>query len=245
MTRGKLGAACRAMVVVFFATACCFAANVSLGKPATANTNFIGGCGEVFPAFALTDGFLNDTLTGLSCPPGPWSFWLGSDGTGATAVASIDLGSDFSITEFDIQTTHNRGSNDRGTTLFSLYIGDTAVDFSNSATWGTQVINNGSLSWTPCCGPIPIDVFNISASTGRYVTLASLAAQGINGGGAGLNEISVFGTPAAVGGAPEPSALVLAAAGVMLIAGLRTRPASRQGRTLAAGNAGASKPTLN
>ena len=183
----------------------CQASNLSLGKTATANTNYNGGCGEVFPSPALTDGLFNDTATGNPCPNG-WSFWLGGNGTGSSAVVNIDLGQDYSIDEIDIQTTHNRGFNDRGTTLFSLYIGTAPVVFGNSGTYGTQVLNSQSLTWTACCAAIPVDTLSISPTVGRYVTLTSLAALNNN---AGLNEITVLGGAAT--SVPEPASFVFVA----------------------------------
>jgi hypothetical protein len=174
---------------------------LSLGKTATASSFYNGGCGEIFPAFALTDGLMNDTASGNPCPNG-WSFWLGVDNSGNNAVVSIDLGQDYSISSVQIQTTHNRGFDDRGTTSFSLYIGDTPVVFGNTATYGTQVLNAQSLTWTPT-SPIPINTFTFGPDTGRYVTLTSLAA--INNR-SGLNEISVFGDVLA----PEPGSFMLA-----------------------------------
>src|SRR4051812_18671213 len=98
---------CAALVALSAVLAKAADTNVALHKPVTGTAFYDSGT-ETFPYTNVTDGLLND-----SGAPSAWSFWL----TPNSQVGSftIDLQSSFTIDSFDLQNTHNRGFNDRGT----------------------------------------------------------------------------------------------------------------------------------
>jgi hypothetical protein len=158
---------------------------ISQGKPVTATDFYNSGGGEVFPASNITDGQFNDTGT-----PSNWSFWLTPNGQ--TGSATIDLGSLYTIDEFQIQDTHNRGYDDRGTNAFDISVSSDDITF-------TPVVADSFGTWPN----LPIVTENSFAPVNaQYVKFNIDTVYGSSGG---LNELQVFGSPAAV---PEASTTI-------------------------------------
>lgn len=170
---------------------------ISQGKTVTA-TGFYDNGTETFPASNITDGRFGDTGSA-----GDWSFWLTPNGQ--MGSATIDLGSQYTIDSFQLQDTHNRGYNDRGTNAFDISVSSDGVNFapvlddsfSQSAWQNLSVVTESSFA--------PV--------TGEYVKFNIDSLYG--GASGGLNELQVFGTPAAV---PEASTTV--SFGLLLALGL-------------------------
>lgn len=165
---------------------------LSLGASVTGDAYFQAGS-ENFPFDNLTDGRFNDTGS-----PGDWSFWLAPNGS-TDDYAIIDLGSVMVVDKIELQNTHNRGFNDRGTEDFRLSLSTDGITFNTviDATLGS-VLNLGS--------PIPIESFSIGNVAARYVRFDLDSYHGPKGGG--LNEISVYGV------VPEPSTALLLGVGL-------------------------------
>ena len=167
---------------------------VSQGKSVT-STPFFDLGDETFPASNITDGRFDDTGS-----PGNWSFWLTPNGQ--LGSATIDLGSLYTISSFQLQDTHNRGYNDRGTNAFDISVSTDGVNFA-------PVLSDAFTTWPN----IPIVTESAFAPiTGQYVKFNIDSIYGYSGG---LNELQVFGAPAAV---PEASTTV--SFGVLLMLGL-------------------------
>ena len=184
---------------------------ISQGKPVTATSSHTGIDGENFPASNITDGRFGDTGTANN-----WSFWLTPDGQ--LGSATIDLGSLYTIDSFQLQDTHNRGYNDRGTDAFDISVSSDGVSFkpvvtdafSQSAWQNLTVVTENSFA--------PV--------TGEYVKFNIDSTYG--GPSGGLNELQVFGTPAAV---PEASTTV--SLGLLLALGLGSVIVARKKRLTA------------
>ncbi len=160
---------------------------VSQGKAVTA-TGFYDQGSETFPASNITDGRFDDTGS-----PSNWSFWLTPNGQ--MGSATIDLGSQYTIDSFQLQDTHNRGYFDRGTNAFDISVSSDGVNFAPvlSDAFTMSAWQNLSILTESSFAPV----------TGEYVKFNIDSLYG--GASGGLNELQVFGTPAAV---PEASTTV-------------------------------------
>jgi hypothetical protein len=149
---------------------------VSLGAPVT-GSGFLAFEGDEFPFDNLTDGRFGDTGVFQD-----WSFWLGRNFTAEYFI--VDLGAVFNIDEMQIQNTHNRQFNDRGTRDFGISLSTDGAAYAS--------VLAGTLADVSGTGVgIPIETFAPSA-TGRYVRFDAQSAYGPYGS-VGLNELSVFG----------------------------------------------------
>ncbi|NUM37305.1 MAG: discoidin domain-containing protein [Candidatus Brocadiae bacterium] len=172
---------------------------LSEGKSVTGSSYYNSGS-EVFPYSKIVDGRYNDTGTGYD-----WSFWLTPNSSSAYAV--IDLGNVYSLSRFEVQNTHNRVHNDRGTKDFRISVSADGINYTSvvsttlAAVWGLN--------------PIPIETFHISSYQARYVRFDIDTWYG-NGGG--INELSVYGEAANV---PESESLLLALTGLLATLGLK------------------------
>ena len=166
---------------------------ISQGKPVT-STGFYDQGTETFPASNITDGLFDDTGT-----PGNWSFWLTPNGQ--LGSATINLGGLYAINQFQLQNTHNRGYDDRGTNAFDISVSTDGINF-------TPVVSGSFGTWPN----IPIVTENLTAPVvGKYVKFNIDSFYGSSGG---FNELQVYGTPAAV---PEASTTV--SLGLLLMLG--------------------------
>lgn len=174
--------------------------NHALGKPVTCNGFYSGLPGEVFPCENVNDGRIGDT--GAS---GDWSFWLLPNFT--TGHFILDLETVATIDFFELQNTHNRRYNDRATKDFRI-----SLSLDNAAY--VDVVDDQLAFETP---DISVVRFDIEDRAARYVRFDVDSwwdvSSSTTNGGAGLNEIWVWGEPV-----PEPSILLgllgLAAAGL-------------------------------
>ena len=169
---------------------------ISQSKPVTA-TSFYDQGTETFPASNITDGRFDDTGS-----PGNWSFWLTPNGQ--VGSATIDLGSLYSISSFQLQNTHNRDYNDRGTNAFDISVSSDGINF-------TPLVTDSFATWPS----IPIVTESTFApTTGEYVKFNIDSFYGSSGG---LNELQVFGTPAP---AAVPEASTTVSLGLLLAFGM-------------------------
>ncbi|MCA9265668.1 MAG: hypothetical protein KDA60_17525, partial [Planctomycetales bacterium] len=201
--------------------------NVALNKPiidGSSSWNQQAYDGGEFPASSVTYGSVADGFSGQR------SFlWLASefcpgpaciDGPDAEVYFTLDLGEVYDISEIDLLNTHNREFNDRGTGEFVIF-GSESVD-ENGQLVDPFVLVAGELPRSDGQVPITPEVFMegvfINDQPARYLKFQALTAYAtldtaINGG-AGLNEIQVYGTLV-----PEPTVAIwgwflLAAAGI-------------------------------
>ncbi len=170
---------------------------ISQGKPVT-STSFYDQGTETFPASNITDGRFDDTGS-----PSNWSFWLTPNGQ--MGSATIDLGSQYSIDSFQLQDTHNRGYNDRGTNAFDISVSSDGVNFAPVLADSFSQSAWQNLSLVPETSFAPV--------TGEFVKFNIDSLYGSSGG---LNELQVFGTPAA----PVPEASTTVSFGLLLMLGL-------------------------
>jgi hypothetical protein len=195
-------------------------ANVAAGKPVTTS----GSLAEYadFVAENVVDQRIDDFRSGYN-----WdhdrngvraSYWLGREQT-ANEWITIDLGEVMAITGIDLQNTHNTTFDDRGTKDFRI---EASSDGSNFTT-----VIAGTLADVAGTGDnIPIESFSVrngdfSLFSARYIRFE---ATNYYGNGAGLNEIFVFAH------VPEPGSIVLAAMGLLGLAGYGRRSRGRPGR---------------
>jgi hypothetical protein len=176
------------------------------GKSVTTSGYYNEGS-EVFPASNITDEEFND-----SGSPFNWSFWLTPQGQ--LGYATIDLGADYDITQFDLQDTHNRGYYDRGTQDFTI---STSLDGTNFSTVYTGAFTDSewaNLTW--------LDV-GITSTDAQYVKFTITSLWG--GASGGLNELQVFGSSAAQSAPDGGIGLTLVAGvfGLLLFVGRRNR----------------------
>jgi hypothetical protein len=162
---------------------------VCVGQPFNAGT---------YPAARVTDLSQADANTGRS------SYWLGRENC-SNEYFTIDLQEVYDLDEIVLKNTHNTQYNDRGTGEFVIY-GAAEVDAAN------QLIN-----------PFPIVAGELASSAGqiliagesfpvgddippvRYLKFQALTyLSSATNGGAGLNEIQVYGAPI-----PEPSTVAM------------------------------------
>lgn len=178
--------------------------NIALGKTTTASSFFDYGS-EAFPSANITDGITVD-----SGSPANWSFWLAAQGKNAGEWVQVDLGDNYQLSNITLFDTHNRWYNDRGTEAFTLSVSADGANFSTIASTSftsSQWLNQTALS---------ID----TSAVGRYVRFN--VVSGFGGQGAGLAEMSIAGSIAAV---PEPEtyAMFLAGLGLMGAVALRRK----------------------
>jgi hypothetical protein len=173
---------------------------ISLGKPVT-GTSFYNSGSETFTYQNIDDGLFNDTAgDGSTSPPyspaAPhnWSFWLTPNGL--IGSATIDLLGNFNINQIQVQNTHNRGFNDRGTNAYHIDVSTNNVNY-------TTIITDSFPTWPS----LPIVTYNFSPVQAEFVRFNIDSFFGSSGG---LNEMSVFGTQVSTG-TPEPGALALLA----------------------------------
>ena len=172
---------------------------LSQGKTVTGSSYYNSGS-EVFPYSKIVDGRYDDTGTGYD-----WSFWLTPQSSGGYAI--IDLANIYSISRFEVQNTHNRQHNDRGTKDFRISVSTDGINYTSivsttlAAVWGLN--------------PIPIEIFNITSIQARYVRFDVDTWYGSSGG---INELSVYGESGVV---PESETLLLALTGLLATLGLR------------------------
>ncbi len=191
----SVGAAALAAAFVFQAAASAQSSTlISQGKTVTSTAFYDQGT-ETFPASNITDGRFDDTGS-----PGDWSFWLTPNGQ--MGSATIDLGGLYTIDQFQLQNTHNRGYNDRGTDAFDISVSTDDINFA-------PVVSDSFATWPN----IPIVTESgFAPVTGEYV---KFNIDSIYGSSGGLNELQVFGAPAAV-----PEASTTASLGLLLTLGL-------------------------
>jgi hypothetical protein len=173
-------------------------AEVAGGKPIIKSSGALGG----FPASNVTDRRVDDFDFG-----GVRSFWLGREQT-ANEFFILDLGDDFQIERIELQNTHNRQYDDRGTAGFEIWAA-LALDGSNDLI-DPQLILSGVLPSRFGTGAdIPFDIFSVANGdfqtfNTRYLQFVATSFYGAGSyAGAGLNEIRVFAD------IPEPGTLAL------------------------------------
>jgi len=175
--------------------------DVALGKAVIATSGYYNSGSEVFPASNIVNG-----MTGDSGSPSNWSFWLSPSGQ-IPAYVTVDLGAEYSIDWFNLQDTHNRGYFDRGTNAYSILASTDNVNYTTVVTDSFTPDAWRNLTWNTDAMASPL--------VARYITFWGLTSYG-GAGSVGLNELEVFGTPAAV---PEPAtmaALGLGALGLLI-----------------------------
>ena len=171
---------------------------ISQGKSVTSTPYYNQGT-ETFPASNITDGRFDDTGS-----PSDWSFWLTPNGS--LGSATIDLGGQYTISQFQLQDTHNRGFNDRGTNAFDISVSADGLSFS-------PVVSDSFGTWPKL--PI-VTESGFAPVTGQYVKFNIDSYYGSSGG---LNELQVYGIPAAPSAAPVPEASTVASLGLLLTLG--------------------------
>jgi hypothetical protein len=172
------------------------------GKSTTGSAYYDGGS-EVFPNSNVTNERFDD-----SGAPYDWSFWLTPNGD--TGYVTIDLGADYSVDQFDLQDTHNRGYFDRGTNDFTIATSLNGTDFTTVYTGSFNESEWANLTWQDD---------TITATDAEYVRFTIDSFYGSSGG---LNELQVFGSPAQNEGVPDSGgglALMVATLGLLLFVG--------------------------
>jgi hypothetical protein len=155
-----------------------------------------------FEAANVTDGSTTDEFQ--------YNYWLGREATQNESF-TLDLGSEYALSEVRLRNTHNTDFNDRGTDEFVIYAA-TAVDGNNELIL-PYILTAGNLSDANGSVNLPTDVFGV-VGTARYLQFVALTANNPFGN-VGLNEIEVYGSPV-----PEPSSFALAgiaATGLMFL----------------------------
>jgi hypothetical protein len=153
---------------------------------------------ETFPCSNVDNGQTGDTGS-----PYNWSFWLSPQGTTTGQYVTINLGSVNSISQITVEDTHNRGYYDRGTQDFTIGVSNNGVNFTTVVTSAFTVAEWQNLT----------DVtFNL-ATSGQYVEFTAVGPNPCYGcASIGLNEMSVYGSPASL---PEPASMALLGAGLV------------------------------
>jgi len=148
------------------------------------------------------------------------TYWLGRNYT-MDEYFILDLGEVYTIDRIELQNTHNRGYNDRGTADFEIWA-SLGVDANNELLDPRLILDSMLMDRCAYGYNIPFDVF--SAPNGdfppfnaRYLKFVANTYWGV---GSGLSEIRIFGY------VPEPTTSLLLAAGLVLLARRR-----RSGRT--------------
>ena len=192
------------------------AVNVAAGKPVIKASGSYDGGGDpinagLFPASKVTDMQLDEQIGGS------FSYWIGRDNVQGEYFI-LDLGDDVRIEGLELQNTHNRGYNDRGTAGFEIWAA-MGVDANNELI-DPKLVMEGVLPDRFGAGDdIPFDVFSadagdFDATWGRYVQFVATSHWGVS---SGLNEIRVLAT------VPEPATLTLLGLGALALARKRRR----------------------
>lgn len=196
--------------------------NVALNKPVIDGNgawNMEAFNAGSYPAQKVTDGSVADSNGGNN------SYWLGQE-LMPDQYFTVDLQGVYHINEIDLRNAHNTQYNDRGTQEFFI-LGAMAVDENNQLVDPFLVLS-GTLSNVSGQEIITPDVFTdangLQLVNARYLQFHALSfVDPVNGfGGAGLNELEVYGTLV-----PEPSTLFLMSVGAIGLAwaGKRRRDA--------------------
>ena len=155
---------------------------ISQGKPVSGSGYFGDGTNpserEIFPFDNVNDGKFDDTGS-----PGDWSFWL--TGHNETGYFVIDLLSLYEISVFQIQNTHNRHFNDRGTKDFHISLSHDGITYET-------VVQDTLASVFGTGNNIPLVSYTIPITSARYVRF-DVDSYYLDSGG--INELSVFGEP--------------------------------------------------
>lgn len=162
-----------------------YAQNLAAGKPivdgsgswSQAPNDIVNG---PFPPGKVTDGLTNDT--------DETSYWLGNEGANNQYFV-IDLGSSQTFNRIDLQNTHNRQYNDRGSNNFTVSVSNSPFGpFTPviSSALSRSYINNGTVVYP---GTIPHDIYDIAPVNARYVRYEAIDFTGAS---SGLNELYVY-----------------------------------------------------
>jgi len=156
---------------------------ISQGKPVSGSGYWGDGTnpsesGNVFPFDNVNDGRFDDTGS-----LGDWSFWLTGDNE--TGYFVIDLLGLYEISIFQIQNTHNRQHNDRGTKDFHISLSHDGITYET-------VIQETLASVFGTGNNIPLVSYTIPSTSARYVRF-DVDSYYLHSGG--INELSVFGEP--------------------------------------------------
>jgi hypothetical protein len=167
------------------------AVNVALNKPVIRVSSEYSGA---FPASRVTDGSTTDVFGN--------NYWITPDNQGVGAFFTLDLQSEFNITEIKLRNTNNTQHIDRGTGGFRI-LASNSVDGSNQLI-SPQTILTGTL--TQGSGTLVSFTSSNGLATGNYrylhFVVDSLAPWAVGRTeSAGLNEIEVYGGSAPA--APE------------------------------------------
>jgi len=182
--------------------------NLALGKTTTASSFYDGGS-EVFQASNIVDGITTDAGSAYN-----WSFWLAAQGQNQGSWVQVDLGNAYNINNVTLFDTHNRGYYDRGTNAFTLSVSTDGLAFHDVA--------SSSFTYDEWTNQTAKSV-DVSSAVGRYVRFNVNSVYG--GESAGLAEMKVFGTVAAV---PEPETYAMLLAGLGLIGAAVKRRKTKQ-----------------
>ena len=155
---------------------------VSRFKPVTGSSYFGDGTNtrerEIFPFENVNDGRFNDTGSA-----GDWSFWL--TGHNETGYIIIDLLDVYEISRFEIQNTHNRDFNDRGTRDFRIFLSADGENYE-------AVIDDTLPNVFGTGSQIPWVSYEVPGISARYVKF-NVDSYYLDSGG--LNELNVYSVP--------------------------------------------------
>jgi len=176
------------------------AANVATLKPVI---NYSGQYSSAFDVSKVTDMRLDEEYAGVM------SYWIGRNNT-PNEFFTLDLGGLFLIDGIELQNTHNRGYNDRGTREFEIWAA-TEVDGANNLINPQLILDSVMANRWGTGYDIPFDVFSAAAGDfaafeGRYVQFVANSYWGVS---SGLNEIRLMGFYI-----PEPSTFLIWALGL-------------------------------
>jgi len=182
-------------------------ANVAALKPIIKSSGSYSGTYAVSKVtdMRLDEGGLANKLPGIS-------YWLGRNLT-QNEWFTLDLERPYTIDRLELQNTHNRGSNDRGTRNFEIWA-SLEVDGSNDLVNSFLIMAGTMADPRGTNYDIPLDAFSVEAGDfsefrARYIQFVAKDWWGT--AGVGLNEIRVYGS------VPEPATMALLA---MAFAGL-------------------------
>jgi hypothetical protein len=160
-----------------------------------------------FPAGRVTD----DIAVDLHSSAGTSTYWLGRENC-SEEFFTLDLGEIYNIDEIDLFNSHNAQFNDRGTDEFIIY-GSNQIDDLDNQLINPEVLLSANLQRSDSQAPIAPEKFTVAngllpGAQARYIQFVALTYHSsAANGGAGLNEIEIYGTVI-----PEPSSWALATA---------------------------------